>query len=1297
MVSSRKKKGFSIEDLLQNDEDGCFKKSLISVETSAKFKLKRRIYKILFERLGKCPDPKQTLLDNINEILRMIIFEAPSVTKVGLSLQSTALSFDLDIPFSDIKHDIIQLLDNNFFKLQQSEKLVPLFDTPLHLSITTYTPPHGSRFDPLMGSINLENLINVEINDNFCLFHALTASMSYHTSKTKRNNIRAHNSVYNNVSRSHDSLTASAMDIMSSANIPTSLSGYGLEHVKLVQDYFKKTFNNLFCILIFGTSSYTKPIFAGDIENPTFYLSLFYFKEHFYAIKNLNLFCSGNKNKKYCPPCRTVYTRDFHHQFSCPRRCPACLSVGNTYPCPIVVKTPCFQCSRIFPSEFCLSMHRKKNICGKIATCLDCYSTYRINPKIPHKCGEAFCRKCHVIHPKDNYCFIQKAKLSKPKTIRFICFDMETRQDSVIEKGVFEHEVNYICAFVFCTECLKYKDFMSNNNCKICGTKVKKWSAPNGDNCIHDFTKWVIFDLPKEYPSICLSHYGGRFDNIFVLRQLFKFNLNPICVKNGNKFFEIRVEKTQDTCETVFKDTFNFMSVPLSSLVKTFDLPVKPKNYFPHLFNVESNYSKDKALNHLPDKEFYMYSSMTIQKQKDFDVWYSENYNEPFYLPDQLGLYGTNDVEILAAAVVEFRKLFMDICKMCPFTEGCTMPSVCMKMYKHYYMPEKTLAIVPEFGYQRHSTASAISLKYFAWLEKKTGKTIRHRNSPGGEARVGRFSVDGLMDDHHVIEFYGCAFHGHPKCYKDGTILPTKRTALKEFERTMDREKEIRDMGYSVEGVWECEVREMLKKDPEMRHFFENVLLGTPINPRDAYFGGRCAPHKLYCKKENGKIIKYLDFLSLYPSVNYFEEYCTGIPEVIEIPTEKQDVYWTKPSDYDIRGILKVFCIPPDDLILPVIPYKTDDFLLFPLCRSCVNLYSKQNSRKLEQCTHQGLARGFISTISSIELDLALTKGYVVTKFYSAYNYKDWTTTLFKEYVQKFLKIKTEADGWPASAATDEEKNFYLKTFRDKFNIELNPEKIKRNSSLRYCAKLALNSLWGRFSLRNTLSKVLVSDDPLEIDKIVSGDTFNVSAIDLLDENRVMIVYNSKKDFIVENNSSNIIVSLWTTAAARVRLYHAMDKVVNTPGCQIYYVDTDSLLYECPEGVEVLPTANYLGELTDEIPLDEEIIELVVGGSKQYAYAVRNKTTGVISYNLKLRGITLDAKASSKLHFQRFKQMVLDYKENEYVDLDYRRILPTKTGHVYSKDVTKKYSVVYKKGFIDEDLIVLPYGYKRTC
>lgn len=94
--------------------------------------------------------------------------------------------------------------------------------------------------------------------------------------------------------------------------------------------------------------------------------------------------------------------------------------------------------------------------------------------------------------------------------------------------------------------------------------------------------------------------------------------------------------------------------------------------------------------------------------------------------------------------------------------------------------------------------------------------------------------------------------------------------------------------------------------------------------------------------------------------------------------------------------------------------------------------------------------------------------------------------------------------------------------------------------------------------------------------------------------NVFMMNYRSKTEFIETHDTSNVVVALFTTSAARLKLYNAMQKVVETPGCELLYTDTDSLIFACPEGVPVpLETGEFLGDLTDEYPRDEILVRFL--------------------------------------------------------------------------------------------------------
>uniref|UniRef100_A0A183C7T1 DNA-directed DNA polymerase n=1 Tax=Globodera pallida TaxID=36090 RepID=A0A183C7T1_GLOPA len=134
--------------------------------------------------------------------------------------------------------------------------------------------------------------------------------------------------------------------------------------------------------------------------------------------------------------------------------------------------------------------------------------------------------------------------------------------------------------------------------------------------------------------------------------------------------------------------------------------------------------------------------------------------------------------------------------------------------------------------------------------------------------------------------------------------------------------------------------------------------------------------------------------------------------------------------------------------------------------------------------------------------------------------------------------------------------------------VRLNPDRIKYNAGLRYVAKLCLNSLWGRFALRNRLTKTEIIDNHADLAKLLNDDKIEISSIDQLTEKFWMVCYKAKDEHVVEHDTSNVALALWTTSAARIHLLDSLQKVSRAADgtarkdTRVLYMDTDSIFYE---------------------------------------------------------------------------------------------------------------------------------------
>ena len=103
---------------------------------------------------------------------------------------------------------------------------------------------------------------------------------------------------------------------------------------------------------------------------------------------------------------------------------------------------------------------------------------------------------------------------------------------------------------------------------------------------------------------------------------------------------------------------------------------------------------------------------------------------------------------------------------------------------------------------------------------------------------------------------------------------------------------------------------------------------------------------------------------------------------------------------------------------------------------------------------------------SSVELKKALEVGYVIDKIHSALQYFKFDGVM-KHYVATFIQMKIENEKELTQAECDE-----INTYHNDlgFTFEIKVEICRTNPGLRQVAKICLNSLWGKFAQRTSLS-----------------------------------------------------------------------------------------------------------------------------------------------------------------------------------------------------------------------------------
>lgn len=300
---------------------------------------------------------------------------------------------------------------------------------------------------------------------------------------------------------------------------------------------------------------------------------------------------------------------------------------------------------------------------------------------------------------------------------------------------------------------------------------------------------------------------------------------------------------------------------------------------------------------------------------------------------------------------------------------------------------------------------------------------------------------------------------------------------------------------------------------------------------------------------------------------------------------------------------------------------------------------------------------------------------------------------LFGEYINKFLKLKQEASGWPAWCVTDQNKDRYIIQFEQREGVKLDPAKVKLNKGLRALAKLLLNSFWGKFGQRNNLQQTTFVNTREQLNELVSNPGMEVDDIQLLTDDVMIVNWKYIEESVKVSNMASVTIASYVTATARLKLYSYLEELQE----RVLYFDTDSVIFVDWPGAISPQVGDFLGDLTDEMAEygpGSYIDTFVSGGPKNYAYQVRVAGGEDRKTVCKVKGITLNFLNSKQINFGKIKEMVLEPLPTSVV-LNGKRICRTKEMDVITRPDKKTYRIVYTKRRRVEDYDTLPYGFKR--
>lgn len=115
------------------------------------------------------------------------------------------------------------------------------------------------------------------------------------------------------------------------------------------------------------------------------------------------------------------------------------------------------------------------------------------------------------------------------------------------------------------------------------------------------------------------------------------------------------------------------------------------------------------------------------------------------------------------------------------------------------------------------------SIEWLNWISKRDNIDIQHAENGGEKALIinnKKYRIDGWYENiNTVYEFHVDLWHANPLKYNSEDLHPIRKIKNKEiYNKTLLREKIIRDVGYNLVVIWENEWDKIYKElDKQMK------------------------------------------------------------------------------------------------------------------------------------------------------------------------------------------------------------------------------------------------------------------------------------------------------------------------------------------------------------------------------------------------------------------------------------------------------------------------------------------------
>lgn len=106
-----------------------------------------------------------------------------------------------------------------------------------------------------------------------------------------------------------------------------------------------------------------------------------------------------------------------------------------------------------------------------------------------------------------------------------------------------------------------------------------------------------------------------------------------------------------------------------------------------------------------------------------------------------------------------------------------------------------------------------MQIQWLDYLSIREGCQFQHAENAGEACLEDIGYVDGYNKEKNIVaEFHGDFWHGNPRIYDNDRVnIINKKTFGELYQRTLNRQYAIKQRGYKLIVIWECDWKKLIK------------------------------------------------------------------------------------------------------------------------------------------------------------------------------------------------------------------------------------------------------------------------------------------------------------------------------------------------------------------------------------------------------------------------------------------------------------------------------------------------------